>query len=459
MSFVMLIASGVLLALGGPSWYHTNSVGRFFDETHFWSVQLFFGGLVLHLATKFFSGAWRGGRWLTWMVGALLFALAIFTGLTGYLLQTNWDSQWIATQAKDAMNAAGIGAVFNTMNTGQVLMLHAIVLPLHRRRDRYPPAAHPPRQPRSALRGLNSGRANGEEVAVDEGALDLAGAGARTRENLKGIPLKPYDLLREGAVVLAFVLVVVVVLSIVFKAPDYPTITAQNVATQQPLAFLQTASGILANDGSVSAVSDYGPPYDSDTSAAQHIGPINPAAWAKAIFGVTTPINPPQDLIIAPLRRAAVLDPSLSAPLAAFESASPAQRSAWLAAYRGALGSATVSGEVVTLPAGDYGPVASLMDGMLRLGRSGLLEGAFAAQGNTYYPYNFDFTKALPSSPSQTPTPTRPPICSSSVTRSGASSMRPATTPALGGSTSTSSGTRSRKSLTAPTRTWSWCSS
>lgn len=239
------------------------------------------------------------------------------------------------------------------------------------------------------------GEQTGEEVAVDEGALDLAGAGARTRENLKGIPLKPYDLLREGAVVLAFVLVVVVVLSIVFKAPDYPTITAQNVATQQPLAFLQTASGILANDGSVSAVSDYGPPYDSDTSAAQHIGPINPAAWAKAIFGVTTPINPPQDLIIAPLRRAAVLDPSLSAPLAAFESASPAQRSAWLAAYRGALGSATVSGEVVTLPAGDYGPVASLMDGMLRLGRSGLLEGAFAAQGNTYYPYNFDFTKAL----------------------------------------------------------------
>ncbi len=54
MSFVMLIVSGVLLALGGPSWYHANSVGRFFDELHFWSVQLFFAGLVLHLATKFF---------------------------------------------------------------------------------------------------------------------------------------------------------------------------------------------------------------------------------------------------------------------------------------------------------------------------------------------------------------------------------------------------------------------
>jgi quinol-cytochrome oxidoreductase complex cytochrome b subunit len=130
MSFVMLVVSGVLLALGGPFWYHTNSFGRFFDELHFWSVQLFFAGIFLHLATKFFLGAWRGGRWPTWMVGALLLASGIFTGLTGYLLQTNWDSQWIATQAKDAMNASGVGAVFNTMNAGQVLMLHAIVLPL-----------------------------------------------------------------------------------------------------------------------------------------------------------------------------------------------------------------------------------------------------------------------------------------------------------------------------------------
>ncbi len=128
--FAMLIVSGVLLALGGPSWYHTNALGKFFDELHFWSVQVFFAGLLLHLATKFFLGAWRDGRWLTWLVGALMLAVGVFTGLTGFLLQTNWDSQWIATQAKDAMNAAGVGALFNTMNTGQVLMLHAIVLPL-----------------------------------------------------------------------------------------------------------------------------------------------------------------------------------------------------------------------------------------------------------------------------------------------------------------------------------------
>ena len=49
--------------------------------------------------------------------------------MTGYLAQTNWDAQWIAVQAKDAMNAIGIGSFFNTMNTGQILTIHTAVLP------------------------------------------------------------------------------------------------------------------------------------------------------------------------------------------------------------------------------------------------------------------------------------------------------------------------------------------
>jgi ubiquinol-cytochrome c reductase cytochrome b subunit len=74
--------------------------------------------------------AWRDGRGWTWIVGVLAFGASMITALTGFLSQTNWDSQWIAVQAKDAMNAVGVGAFFNTMNTGQVLTLHMIVLPL-----------------------------------------------------------------------------------------------------------------------------------------------------------------------------------------------------------------------------------------------------------------------------------------------------------------------------------------
>ncbi len=129
-ALVMLILTGVVMALFGPTWYHFSPAGRFVNSMHFWSVQVFFAGIIMHMITKFFMAAWRGGRWITWLVGGLAFGVGMFTGLTGFLSQTNWDSQWIATQAKDAMNAAGIGQLFNTMNLGQVLMLHIVVLPL-----------------------------------------------------------------------------------------------------------------------------------------------------------------------------------------------------------------------------------------------------------------------------------------------------------------------------------------
>jgi quinol-cytochrome oxidoreductase complex cytochrome b subunit len=110
-SFVMLFITGPILAIFGPDWYHLSPNGRFINAMHFWSTQVFFASILMHLVTKYFMGAWRDGRWKTWMVGMITFAASVFTALTGYLSQTNWDSQWIAVQAKDAMNAVGIGAL------------------------------------------------------------------------------------------------------------------------------------------------------------------------------------------------------------------------------------------------------------------------------------------------------------------------------------------------------------
>jgi quinol-cytochrome oxidoreductase complex cytochrome b subunit len=129
-ALAVLILSGVVISVFGPTWYHGSPVGHFVNSLHFWGVQVFFAALVLHVATKYLTAAWRDGRWKTWTVGVLAFGVAGFTALTGFLSQTNWDSQWIAVQAKDAMNALGIGAFFNTMDTGQVLTLHIVLLPL-----------------------------------------------------------------------------------------------------------------------------------------------------------------------------------------------------------------------------------------------------------------------------------------------------------------------------------------
>jgi len=119
-----------VLAFTGPAWYHTSSLGHFTNSMHFWSVQLFFVFMVVHLWGKFWMAAWRGRRVTTWITGVVAFLASIGTAFTGYLVQTNFDSQWISFEAKDGLNAVGIGAFFNVTNLGQVLLLHACLLPL-----------------------------------------------------------------------------------------------------------------------------------------------------------------------------------------------------------------------------------------------------------------------------------------------------------------------------------------
>jgi ubiquinol-cytochrome c reductase cytochrome b subunit len=126
----VIIASGIVLAFQGPAWYHTSDIGNFTNSMHFWSVQMFFAFMVIHLWGKFWMAAWRGNRVRTWITGAVAFVVSIATAFTGYLIQTNFDSQWISFEAKDGFNAVGVGAWFTVTNLGQMLLLHVAFLPL-----------------------------------------------------------------------------------------------------------------------------------------------------------------------------------------------------------------------------------------------------------------------------------------------------------------------------------------
>jgi ubiquinol-cytochrome c reductase cytochrome b subunit len=128
-ALVVLIASGTILSLKGPGWWHYSGIGHFFNSLHLWSVELFFFFMVIHLWGKYWMSAWRGGRARVWMTGAVTFLVAIPCALTGYVAQQNFDAQWISTQAKDAMNSAGIGSFFNLLNFGQIYGYHVFLLP------------------------------------------------------------------------------------------------------------------------------------------------------------------------------------------------------------------------------------------------------------------------------------------------------------------------------------------
>jgi ubiquinol-cytochrome c reductase cytochrome b subunit len=129
-ALVLTIVSGAVLAFMGPQWWQVSSQGHFFNSLHFWSTQMFFTFMVLHLWGQYFAQGWRDGRAATWMVGVVIFLISIVTAFTGYLAQQNFDSQWIAVNAKDALNAIGVGAFFNVLNFGQIYGLHILLFPL-----------------------------------------------------------------------------------------------------------------------------------------------------------------------------------------------------------------------------------------------------------------------------------------------------------------------------------------
>ena len=129
-SLAVIIVSGLVLSLNGPMWWHLSSLGHFVNSVHLWSVEFFFLFMVVHLWGKFWMASWRGGRVLTWITGVFAFAVSIDAAFTGYLLQTNFESQWISFEAKDALNASGIGAWFNVADFGQMFMWHIVLLPL-----------------------------------------------------------------------------------------------------------------------------------------------------------------------------------------------------------------------------------------------------------------------------------------------------------------------------------------
>jgi len=129
-SLIVVVGSGSVLALKGPAWWHDTGVGHSFNSIHLWAVELFFFVMVVHLWGKFWMAAWRGGRVRVWITGAVTFLVAVPAALTGYVSQQNFDAQWIATQAKDGLNAVGVGAFFNVTNFGEMYSWHILLLPI-----------------------------------------------------------------------------------------------------------------------------------------------------------------------------------------------------------------------------------------------------------------------------------------------------------------------------------------
>jgi hypothetical protein len=194
----------------------------------------------------------------------------------------------------------------------------------------------------------------------------------------RGVRMVPYDLLKELAVALIGVTVVVIALAAALSSPDVPSDTIQGWARQDPVDFVTTATGELA--GSTTSAG-YGAPYNNGSGAVQSWGPLEPQQWA----GVHQPVDSVNQFVLQPLKQATTGDATLSQSLSAFTSAGADQQSTWLDAYTKALGNAsTTSSGDVSVASGDYGPVPLLMSRLLGLARTGALDGLLLASERQY---------------------------------------------------------------------------
>jgi cell wall-associated NlpC family hydrolase len=367
------IVSGLALALGGPDWWHTDPVGHFFNSLHLWSVEAFMAFMVIHLWGKFWMAAWRGRRALTWVTGVVAFMASIVECFTGYVSQQNFDSQWISTSGKDAFNAVGVGAFFNVLNFGQMLMWHIVLLPLvlvaivgaHVLAVRVRGVVHP----------LPAHRDRGRDA--------LRATAASDRADWRG-PTRRYDIVKEASVATLVAVVLVVALAALLSSPDVPPLSVATWANVAPADFVGTAVSELAG---TSETATYGPPYNSGNGSTQRI-----LFSPETIVGVRQHIDAAQTFVLSPLEKVAPTDPALAAALRRYNSAPPATQSSWDNAYNKAITKLVFHGSTLVVPPAADGPVPALISTELTLARSGALDADLIA--NQAF-YGTNFTKPL----------------------------------------------------------------
>ncbi len=213
-------------------------------------------------------------------------------------------------------------------------------------------------------------------------------------------PYAPYDLVKELCIAVAVIALIAILASVLFSSPDLKPSTIAQWSRQLPVNFLATASKELDE---TSATAEYGPPYNNGTGSVQHILFINLQEW----LGVSHPIHTAQDYVIEPLRTIPD-DPTLTAALDEYQSASAKTRKGWAESYAKPLEevetaeeegkrppssvAVNASSDTVTVHASGAGPVPKMMESLLALAQSRGLDGSLLTSQQFF---QTDYTKPL----------------------------------------------------------------
>ena len=129
-SFLILVISGVILALFGPNWWLLSPIGVYMRSIHLWATQAFVLFICLHALIVFLTAGYKSPRRTTWVIGVLMAVLVLFEAELGYGLRGDFSSQWRVLQASDFYNGSGLGLLINNLNYAQIFGIHIVIIPV-----------------------------------------------------------------------------------------------------------------------------------------------------------------------------------------------------------------------------------------------------------------------------------------------------------------------------------------
>lgn len=121
--------------------HQTVPLGLVLRSMHHWTANLMVVMVILHMFRVFITGSYKNPRELNWIAGALLFAMTLSFGFTGYLLPWDQKAYWATVVGTNMLGSVPvIGPSLAAMVrggvevTGQTLLrfysMHILWLPI-----------------------------------------------------------------------------------------------------------------------------------------------------------------------------------------------------------------------------------------------------------------------------------------------------------------------------------------
>lgn len=279
-SLLILIISGIVLAFNGPNWWLINDLGIYVRSVHLWASEAFIFFIIVHLLVVFLTAGFRASRRLTWVLGALMFFLALVEAEFGFGLRGDFSSQWRSLQAADLYNGSGLGIFINNLNYAQIYGIHLVVIPALI----------------MFLLFCHYLLVRARGIATPD----------RADVNYRMVPANHRILFARGTVLVALILI----LAYFFKSPTILPVTIAEVAQTDPSLFGKTIQAEYDRTSDTAKYLDSIDPYNFDTRTVYVLDPYRLDAKERGTFDITagqSNLNPGQlGTVKADLTRMAV---------------------------------------------------------------------------------------------------------------------------------------------------------